>query len=430
VAESDQSSLLLLGGLLAALALFLLDLVLTVAMVAASALNRVALQRLRAEAGGRLRFLADFRNAPSSHRTAAHLARQLSLLAGVLVLGTVASAAGWSYAGMFGTLGGAIVGVLLLEVVVARGIALRWPRGALRFSAPVVWSVHALLYPLVGPLVGMLRPGETAQSGGEEERDEDQEEEVDALIEVGEREGILEAAEGRMMRSIADLDDTLVREIMTPRTDILALPKETTLNEARRALIEGHSRVPVYRDNIDNVVGVLHARDLFRAWEEGQDETSIEPYLRPALFVPETLSVADLLARMRLRTKIALVVDEYGGTAGLVTLEDLLEEIVGDIRDEHDLDESPVTEQADGSWLVSGVAHVEELESLFDVEFGERDFDTVGGLVVAGFGRVPRKGETLRTRGLIFEIVEADPKRVYRVRVGRTASGDEAGTGA
>ncbi len=418
-----------MGGLVAAILLFLLDLILTVAMVAGSALNRVALQRLSAESGRHLRFIADFKTPHCSYRIATHIVRQLSLLGGALLLGFVAASAGWPHAWALGVLVGALVGVLLLEGLVARGIALRWSRVSLRVTAPVIWALHALLYPPVAPLARLLAHAGQSQQGRDDEREEDQEEEVDALIEVGEREGILEAAEGKMMRSIADLDDTLVREIMTPRTDLLALPVESTLAEARRALVEGHSRVPVYRDNIDNVVGVLHARDLFRAWEEGSDATSINPYLRSALFVPETLSVAELLSRMRLRTKVAIVVDEYGGTAGLVTLEDLLEEIVGDIRDEHDLDESPLAEQADGTWLVSGVAHVEELESALGVEFGDRDFDTVGGLVVAGFGRVPREGETLDSRGLRFEILEVDPKRVYRVRVRRLDATNEARAG-
>jgi CBS domain containing-hemolysin-like protein len=175
------------------------------------------------------------------------------------------------------------------------------------------------------------------QYASEEEREEEQDEEVEALIEVGEREGLLEAEEGEMMRGIVDLDETLVRELMTPRTDIIALAAETTVKEARRAFLEaGHSKLPVYHESIDNVVGVLHSRDLFLAWDEGQEEGPVGQYLRPTTFVPETLTAAEMLAEMRQKTQIAIVVDEYGGTAGLVTLEDVLEEIVGEIRDEHD----------------------------------------------------------------------------------------------
>jgi CBS domain containing-hemolysin-like protein len=221
------------------------------------------------------------------------------------------------------------------------------------------------------------------------------------------------------VRGIVDLGDTLVREIMTPRTDILALPAEVPVREALRLLRRSnHTRLPVFRETLDEIVGILHVRDLVRAWEEGRDTDSITTYVRPAFFVPEILSVADLLSEMRTRTHIALAVDEYGGIAGLVTLEDVLEEIVGDIRDEHDLEEALVLKQPDGSWLVSGSAHVEQLNAFFDFELeAQREFDTVGGLVVSTLGRVPEEGETLEIDRLWIEVVKADPRRVYRVRI-------------
>ncbi|ANM32049.1 hypothetical protein ABI59_03035 [Acidobacteria bacterium Mor1] len=252
----------------------------------------------------------------------------------------------------------------------------------------------------------------------EDDRETEQEEEVEAFIEAGEREGLLEKEEGEMMRGIVDLDETRVREIMTPRTDIVSLSAEATVAEARSGVLDGgHSKLPVYQGTIDNVVGVMHARDLFRAWRDGQEQARVSDYARTVLFVPETLTAADLLREMRLRTQLAIVVDEYGGIAGLVTLEDLLEEIVGDIRDEHDPEESLVQQEQDGSWLVSALAHVRQIETLFEIEIGERDFDTVGGLVVSAFGRVPQGGEVIERYGLHFETLEADKRRVYRVRI-------------
>jgi magnesium and cobalt transporter len=207
----------------------------------------------------------------------------------------------------------------------------------------------------------------------------------------------------------------------------VALPAETPIGEARRALLDGgHSRIPVYHGSIDNVVGVLHSRDLFQAWEEGGEDQNIGRYLRPAIFVPETLSAAELLAEMRQKTQIAVVVDEYGGTAGIVTLEDLLEEIVGEIRDEHDKEEELVRQESADAWIVNAVAHVDELEPLFGVEFEERDFDTVGGLAVSAFGRVPLEGESVEVQGLHIEVVEADQRRVLKVRI-RTADDREVG---
>jgi magnesium and cobalt transporter len=213
---------------------------------------------------------------------------------------------------------------------------------------------------------------------------------------------------------------------MTPRTGIEALPVEADVSTARKKLLEtAHSRLPVYHGSIDNVVGVLHARDLFQAWEEGQERQPVSQYLRPAAFVPETLSAAELLSEIRQKTHLAMVVDEYGGTAGLVTLEDLLEEIVGDIRDEHDREEELARQEDDDSWIISAVAHVEELEDRFGIELGQRDFDTVGGLIVSSFGRVPLEGERIETLGLSFEVLKADPRRVHRVRVRRIAGGEE-----
>src|SRR5262249_5938595 len=159
-------------------------------------------------------------------------------------------------------------------------------------------------------------------------------------------------------------------------------------------------------EKVDDVVGILHVRELLRAWEEGREGETIGDLVRPAIFVPETRTVAELLREMQQRTHLALVVDEYGGLAGLVTLEDLLEEIVGDIRDEHDVEEASLQRQPDGSWVVSGSAHVEELEELFHLDLGEREYDTVGGFVVATLGRVPETGECFAAYGLRIEVLQ------------------------
>jgi CBS domain containing-hemolysin-like protein len=411
--------------------LYLLDLLLSVALAAVSALSRVALHRLATESDTRFGFLDRFREPNSSHRTATGVGRQLSLLGATMFLVTAAYGAGWRFPAAVGISLSALVGVLLVETVLARSIAAWNPRMALRVTAPFVRGARFLLYPVVEPLGALLlRIGERQQLS-EEEREEEQEEEVEALIEVGEREGLLEAEEGEMMRGIVDLDEKLVREIMTPRTDIVALPADTPIAKARRVVIEeGHSRLPVFHGSIDNVVGVLHSRDLFQAWEEGGEDQTIGRYLRPTAFVPETLSAAELLSEMRQKTQIAVVVDEYGGTAGIVTLEDLLEEIVGEIRDEHDEEEDLVRQEDPETWVINAVAHVDELEPLFGVEFEERDFDTVGGLVVSSFGRVPREGERVEVQGLRVEVVKADQRRVHKVRIQRAGAPGDSSSGS
>jgi magnesium and cobalt transporter len=409
-----------LGG---AVALFLLDLALSVMTLSASALSRVALRRMNAESGYRLPFLDEFKTVPSPQRAAIHTLRQLSLIGAVALTGWIADASAWPGGWWGGLAAGAVIGTLLIETVLARVLALKDPRMALRLTAILVRPVHALTFPILGPVHAAFKrwAGTIAE---EEESEEDADEDVEAFIEVGEREGILEKSEGRMVRGIVDLDQTLVREIMTPRIDVVALHAKAGVAEARRiALAAAHSRFPVYGETIDNIVGILHVRDLLRAWEEGWGEAGIAGLVRPAVFVPETRTVAEVLAEMRTRAHVALVVDEYGGFAGMVTLEDLVEEIVGPIHDEHDAGAATLLEESAGAWLVSGAAHAEELERVFGVDLGERDYDTVAGFVTAALGRVPAKGEVFEHAGLKVEIVDADPRRVRRVRIHRGGSG-------
>ncbi len=405
---------LALGG---AALLFLLDLALSVMTLSASALSRVALRRMNAESGNRLTFLDDFKTVPSSHRAAIHTLRQLALVGAVALLGWTFAKASWPGGWWDGVVIGAAAGTLLIETVVARIIALRDPRTALRLTAILVRPVHALTYPILAPIHAAFRRW-AGTIADDEDGEDDIDEDVEAFIEVGEREGILEKSEGRMVRGIVDLDQTLVREIMTPRVDVVAIHAGASVADARRvALIAGHSRFPVFGETIDNIVGLLHVRDLLRAWEEGWGDAGIFGLVRPAVFVPETKTVAEVLAELRTRAHAALVVDEYGGFAGMVTLEDLLEEIVGEIRDEHERDDATLTAEPGGAWLFSGAAHADELERVFGVELGERDYDTVAGFVTAALGRVPAKGETFEYAGLRVEIVEADARRVRRVRV-------------
>jgi CBS domain containing-hemolysin-like protein len=419
----------MLVALAAAVVLFAVQAGLSIALLAVTSLSRVALHRL-VNGSPALAFLEAMREPSSRHRAAAALMRQLCLLGGALLLALVASSRGWPLLAGLAVSAAAVVGVVVLEVFLTRLVAIWDPRRALRLAAPLVRASHLVLFPVVRGLGMVLERVAAAHPQTDEEREEEQEEEVEAFIEVGEREGILEAEEGEMMRSIVDLDETLVREIMTPRTDIVALAESTTLGEARRVILDaGHSRIPVYRDSIDNVIGVLHERDVLRASTEASDDRPIADSVRKVMFVPETLSVASLLEEMRLRKHIGLVVDEYGGVSGLVTLEDVLEEIVGEIRDEHDREEALVAQDADGSWVINASAHVDELEERFGVQFEERDFDTVGGLVVTELGRVPIPGETIRVQGLEIEVLESDRRRIRLVRIRPGHTTDEAQVG-
>ncbi len=408
---------LLAGG---ALLLLLMDLALSVLLLSVTAVSRVALRRLDQEAGGEYAFLEEIRSVGSAHRAAAHVARQACLLGFAGLVALLAAVVGSGHPWRWAIGAAAVLAVLVVETAAARALAVRDPRGALRTTAGLLRPLLVAATPFLSPLARLFRRWADAGRDEQEERDDDAaaEAEVEAFLEVGEREGILEAGESEMVRGIVDLDETRVREIMTPRTDIEAVSADDTAAEARAVLIaSGHSRLPVFRENLDNVIGIVHGRDLLKAAEEGRDGEPVSRFARPALFVPETRTVSELLAEMRQRTHIALVVDEYGGLAGLVTLEDILEEIVGDIRDEHDSEEAQLQPEPDGAWLVSALAHVEEVEDLFGLDLPNRDFDTVGGLVVSTLGRVPAAGETFVVQNVTVEVVEADPRRVYRVRM-------------
>ena len=404
-----------------------LDLLLTIALVAGNALSPVSLHRLDAGVGGDDNILLEMDSPVSRYRTAAYFARQICLLGvcGLLVL--IGGRLGLARHLILALSASALLVVLLVEILAARLVTARWAGSALRHLIPLLRVVRLLTWPVLAPVHALLHRFGALDPEDVANLEEPPEEAVEAYFEAGEREGIMEADEGRMMRSIVDLGDTRVREIMTPRTDIEALPFGATVGDARAALLRAtHSSMPVFRDSIDSIVGILHLRDLIRAWEQGKDEDPVTAYLRPAFFVPETQMVDDLLGRLRTTSNMALVVDEYGGVAGLVTMEDIFEEIVGDIRDEHDTEEEQIRRLDGEHWLFNGLVHVSELEQLFGVEFENRDFDTVGGLVVACLGRVPAIGETVLFQGLELRAEEADPRRVYVIRVRKVEPEEES----
>jgi len=231
--------------------------------------------------------------------------------------------------------------------------------------------------------------------------------------------------EGRkLLQSIVDFGDTLVREVMTPRPDMAAIPATATLAEVRALFQEEeYSRMPVYGENLDNILGLVYMKDLIQL-QDGQSEAVLQQDLpqliRPATFVPETKRVADLLKEFQQKqTQIAIVLDEYGGTAGLATIEDILEEIVGEIRDEYDVEIEPVSEEPDGSFVFSGKVNFDEVRDRLDVEVEPEGFETVGGYVLTRVGRVPAAGEKFDLDGMTVEVLEAERRRIHRVRFRR-----------
>ena len=248
---------------------------------------------------------------------------------------------------------------------------------------------------------------------------EEEEEAMLRLIELEEDQGTIEEDERKMIRGVFGLEETTVREIMTPRMDIAAVDTESTPEEAVRLIIErGFSRIPLYEKNADTIVGIIYAKDLIRYLADGTMPRQLRDVARPAFFVPESKRVDDLLTDMRRqRVHMAIVVDEYGGTAGLVSIEDLLEEIVGEIEDEYDRVEEQIVRVSDTEALIDGRVGIDELNELFHTAIEAEDFDTVGGCVFHLLGRIPTIGDEAETNGLNLQVLSVDGHRVKRVRV-------------
>lgn len=247
--------------------------------------------------------------------------------------------------------------------------------------------------------------------------------EILSLLSLGEKEGVLESREREMITGVLEFTDATVAEVMVPRVDMVAAESGQTVEQMVAFAEEaGHSRIPVYRDTMDNIVGVLYTKDLLKAIAEGREQEKVETYLREAYFVPENKRLVDLLKEFqKKRMHLALVVDEYGGTAGLVTLEDLLEEIVGEIRDEYNTEE-PLYRRIDAQTVrVDAKMDLEELSKLLGTALPEGEYKTLGGLIFELAGRVPREGEAFQYGALEFIVEKVLRRRILAVRIVKKA---------
>ena len=287
----------------------------------------------------------------------------------------------------------------------------------LKALLPLSRATYYLFFPLLWPLRKLLeRIGKTEQ---EEQEEEVTDEEVRAYIDVGEEEGIIEASEGKMLQSIVDFGDRLAHEIMTPRIDVIAFDARRPIEELAKLFSESkYARIPIYQQSIDQITGIVHIKDLFdNVLIKGERKTAVELAM-PPYFVSETKKVSELLREFQTEhLQIAVVVDEYGGTAGIVTTEDIIEEIVGEIADEHEDEEATIVDVGDGTWLVSGLLRVETLEETLGSKLAGEDYETVAGMIFTTLGRVPATGTVVPKTGWLFEVERADRRRIYRVKV-------------
>jgi magnesium and cobalt exporter, CNNM family len=329
---------------------------------------------------------------------------------------------------------GLLAGLILAGVfrqLIPLAISTRNPEGTLLFLLPLIRPFFPAMAFVADPfqkLFDRSRRRDQQPADGEEEKEDDDGGDLQALIDVGEAEGIIEEEEGELIHSIIEFGDTRVSEVMTPRPDIVAVPETATVREARDVIIESkYSRLPVYRDQIDNVEGLIYVRDLLQSWAEGKENETIGPLIRSVYFVPETKPVAELLEEMqKAHVQLAMVIDEYGGVCGLVTVEDILEEIVGEIEDEDIAGEEleDIVEAGNGRYEVLGSTEIGKIERLFAMEIEADDFTTIAGLVINESGKVPAVGEQLAFRGLEVEVLEADERRIGRLSVRKAEERD------
>ncbi len=247
-------------------------------------------------------------------------------------------------------------------------------------------------------------------------------EEIESMVDMGEEEGVLQTSKADMIHGIFELSETRVREIMVPRIDIVAVQIDGSVDECLRVFTEsGHSRLPVYTESVDNVVGLVQAKDFLPHFGNGRDIT-VKSLMRPALYVPEGKRVDELMQEMkRTRSHFALVVDEFGGTAGVVTLEDIVEEVVGEIEDEYDLPETNIEMISENELVTSGKMGIDEINERLEIDLQKHDFDSIGGLVMNELGRLPVTGDTITLDEATVEVLGMANRRIKRVRVRRVA---------
>lgn len=312
-----------------------------------------------------------------------------------------------------------------LEWVVETAIAHNPETWAMRLS-----SYARLIYLAMSPMLAL--PYLLTNSNEPNHEGTVTETELISLVEAGKEEGVLEQEEQKMIVSIFRLGDTLVREIMVPRIDVLALEVHTPIDEAIDAIEHaGHSRVPVFKDSVDNILGLLYAKDLLGIWREGRQKVSISDHLRQAYFVPEAKKADELLAELQAnRIHMAIVVDEYGGVAGIVTLEDIVEEIVGEIRDEYDQAEELLYQAInEHEYLFQGRIDLDDFNDIMGTELPNSEADTLSGLIYSRIGRVPTVGDNVQINDLQLIVDQVSGQRIRKVRARRldssSANGDK-----
>lgn len=377
-----------------------------------AAVMRLSL-RLIAERSGRRARLDRYLEDPLLIFVPARLVRGILTIAALALL-SIYVPAGWGGAGVLFAAGLAfwlIFGQLVPTLLVSRD-----PERVLAILLPSFSAIATLVAPLTALVGGLIRPLDHDENGAEETAAGNGDDSNGSATTEGD--------ERKLLRSVVDFGDTLVREVMTPRPDIVAIKAEQTVRDLKALVAQQeYSRIPVYRENLDNIVGLVVVKDLLQTEHWPSLDQPVESLMRQAMFVPDTKRVAGLLREFQQRRdQLAIVVDEYGGTAGLVTIEDLLEELVGEIRDEYDTEAEPIVRETEETFVFSAKVGIDDFAEALGVEIEGDGFETVGGWLLARVGRVPAVSERFEFDGLDIDVLEAERRRIHRVRVTRLAA--------
>ncbi|HUS13412.1 MAG TPA: hemolysin family protein [Chloroflexia bacterium] len=316
---------------------------------------------------------------------------------------------------------------LVFGFLAPQAIAIRHPERSALFLLGYVSLLRAVIGPLLGVLSWLAHPVARLLDGGKEAGHYLTEEDMRQIVHTGEEEGVIPVEEEEMIEQIFAFGDTVVREVMVPRTDMVVAADDEPLPVVVERILEcGHTRLPVYHETVDNVIGIVNAKDMLRALHQGQIAQPLVEFVRKTHFIPETKKVDDLLRDLqRNRLPMAIVVDEYGGTAGLVTIEDLVEEIVGEIQDEYDREPVLLEPTAPNEWRCDARLPLDDLNDLLGTQLKGVDVETVGGLVQERLGRIPAVGDAITEEGIRITVLETEGLRVKQLEVRRHTAGDD-----
>jgi magnesium and cobalt exporter, CNNM family len=403
---------------LAVAVLVVLGTVLALAEAALTRMTRVRAMALVEEGRRNARTLERLESDPPRYLNSVYFGVMLAQNGAAILVAIIAERLYGSLGVTLMTLGFTLLYFVIVEAMAKTYAVLHSDRVALGL-APVVWFLgRVLAWPtklLIG-LANVLLPGKGLRAGPFVS-----EEDIRSMAEVGSEEGSIEEGEKEWIHSIFEFGDTIAREIMVPRPDIVAIEHDKSLRDVQALVLEhGYSRIPVLRGDLDDVAGIIFAKDVLKALHQGKVDQPLDEIVREAHFVPESKKASDLLKEMQQeKFHIALVYDEYGSTSGLVTLEDLIEELVGEITDEYDREEPEMEPVGDGSYRVSGKCSIDEVNELLDVELPDEEWDTVAGLVLDVLGTIPEEGQSVSFDGLTFTAEQVQGRRIAKVLIKR-----------